>query len=192
MLDTNVSGQSAEMTEPEQSAQSTTPATSTPTPPTGGEGYGTNQYDFSAPPPPPPNTYWGPTPPLPPQRPRRRWAGALVALALLIALAVGGFAGAALALRGAGAAAGSSSTIVLGSQSAPSVNVSTNIASLQPGDLVFFVGVGDGGSMTNPGHVGIYIGNGEMVDAPYTGALVSIDPVTPSAAGGFVGGGPAW
>ena len=68
----------------------------------------------------------------------------------------------------------------------------TNISQLQPGDLVFFVGVGDGGSVTNPGHVGIYIGNGEMVDAPYTGALVSIDPVTASAAGGFVGGGPAW
>ena len=68
----------------------------------------------------------------------------------------------------------------------------TSISQLQPGDLVFFVGVGDGGSVTNPGHVGIYIGNGEMVDAPYTGTLVSIDPVTQSTAGGFVGGGPAW
>lgn|GEM_PF-4222595 len=68
----------------------------------------------------------------------------------------------------------------------------TDISQLQPGDLVFFVGVGDGGSVTNPGHVGIYIGNDEMVDAPYTGALVSIDPITASTAGGFVGGGPAW
>lgn len=68
----------------------------------------------------------------------------------------------------------------------------TNISQLQPGDLVFFVGVGDGGTPLNPGHVGIYIGNGEMVNAPYTGALVSISPVTQSTAGGFVGGGPAW
>jgi len=68
----------------------------------------------------------------------------------------------------------------------------TNISQLQPGDLVFFVGVGDDGSTTDPGHVGIYIGNGEMVDAPYTGTLVSISPVTQSTAGGFVGGGPAW
>jgi cell wall-associated NlpC family hydrolase len=68
----------------------------------------------------------------------------------------------------------------------------TNIAQLQPGDLVFFVGVGVGGTASDPGHVGIYIGNGEMVDAPYTGTLVGIDPVTQSTAGGFVGGGPAW
>jgi cell wall-associated NlpC family hydrolase len=39
----------------------------------------------------------------------------------------------------------------------------------QVGDLVFF---------GNPaGHVGIYVGNNEMVDAPYTGAVVRIDPL---------------
>jgi cell wall-associated NlpC family hydrolase len=65
----------------------------------------------------------------------------------------------------------------------------TNISQLKPGDLVFFVGVGDGGSVTNPGHVGIYIGNGQMINAPTTGQLVSIAPVTQSSAGGFVGGG---
>jgi cell wall-associated NlpC family hydrolase len=37
---------------------------------------------------------------------------------------------------------------------------------LQPGDLVFFNGLD---------HVGIYIGNGEFVDAPHTGATVRID-----------------
>lgn len=37
---------------------------------------------------------------------------------------------------------------------------------LQPGDLVFFDGLG---------HVGIYIGNGEFIHAPHTGAVVSID-----------------
>ena len=37
---------------------------------------------------------------------------------------------------------------------------------LQPGDLVFFDGLG---------HVGLYIGGGEYVDAPYTGAVVRVD-----------------
>jgi cell wall-associated NlpC family hydrolase len=36
---------------------------------------------------------------------------------------------------------------------------------LQPGDLVFFDGAG---------HVGIYIGNGEFVEAPHTGAFVQV------------------
>lgn len=65
----------------------------------------------------------------------------------------------------------------------------TNISQLQPGDLVFFVGQGDGGTRANPGHVGIYIGNGKMIDVPTTGQFVSIDPVNQSSAGGFVGGG---
>ena len=37
---------------------------------------------------------------------------------------------------------------------------------LQPGDLVFFDG---------NGHVGMYIGGGEYVNAPYTGAVVRVD-----------------
>jgi cell wall-associated NlpC family hydrolase len=37
---------------------------------------------------------------------------------------------------------------------------------LQPGDLVFFNGLD---------HVGIYIGNGALIDAPHTGASVEID-----------------
>ena len=42
-------------------------------------------------------------------------------------------------------------------------------ASLQPGDLVFFY----------PGatHVGIYVGNGAMVDAPHTGAAVRVESI---------------
>ena len=40
---------------------------------------------------------------------------------------------------------------------------------LQPGDLVFF---------ESPiGHVGIYVGDGSMIDAPYTGASVQIDSI---------------
>ena len=44
---------------------------------------------------------------------------------------------------------------------------------LQPGDLVFFDPGEDIPGL--PGHVGIYLGNDEMVDAPYTGADVRVD-----------------
>jgi cell wall-associated NlpC family hydrolase len=40
---------------------------------------------------------------------------------------------------------------------------------MQPGDLVFFDGLG---------HVGIYIGNGQFVDAPHTGSVVRIDSLS--------------
>ena len=40
---------------------------------------------------------------------------------------------------------------------------------LQPGDLVFFAGLG---------HVGIYIGNNQFIHAPHTGANVEIDSMT--------------
>ncbi|MCW2963962.1 MAG: hypothetical protein JWO17_1214 [Actinomycetia bacterium] len=40
---------------------------------------------------------------------------------------------------------------------------------LQPGDLVFFDGLG---------HVGIYIGGGQMIHAPHTGDVVKISPLT--------------
>lgn len=43
---------------------------------------------------------------------------------------------------------------------------------LQPGDLVFFTG--SNGSKSNPGHVGIYVGNGQMVHAPSPGKTVRI------------------
>lgn len=51
-----------------------------------------------------------------------------------------------------------------------------SIGDAQPGDLVFFAG--SDGTATNPGHVGIYIGNGEMIDAPYSGADVRVEPVS--------------
>lgn len=43
-------------------------------------------------------------------------------------------------------------------------------SSVVPGDLVFF---GDG--PTSVDHVGLYVGAGEMIDAPHTGALVRFD-----------------
>jgi cell wall-associated NlpC family hydrolase len=49
--------------------------------------------------------------------------------------------------------------------------VSVPYSQLQPGDLVFFDSLG---------HVGIYIGGGEYVDAPYTGAVVRVDSLNSS------------
>jgi hypothetical protein len=83
------------------------------------------------------------------------------------------------------------------------VNVGTpvdSIADAQPGDLVFFEPGASG-----PGHVGIYIGNGQMIDAPHTGTDVQIQSVGQPCAirrvlpddsgsdssGGTVGGLPA-
>ena len=47
---------------------------------------------------------------------------------------------------------------------------------LQPGDLVFFDGLG---------HVGIYIGGGSFIDAPHTGSVVRVDSI--GGFGSFVG-----
>ena len=44
---------------------------------------------------------------------------------------------------------------------------------LQPGDLVFFTG--SDGTRKAPGHVGIYVGDGYLIDAPHTGSFVRID-----------------
>jgi cell wall-associated NlpC family hydrolase len=56
-------------------------------------------------------------------------------------------------------------------------------AELQPGDLVFFEPKFDG-----PGHVALYIGNDQMIEAPHTGALVRISSFSRAAAQmGFLG-----
>jgi cell wall-associated NlpC family hydrolase len=49
---------------------------------------------------------------------------------------------------------------------------------LQPGDLVFFDGLG---------HVGIYVGGGSFIHAPHTGDVVKISPMTGWYAATFVG-----
>ena len=54
---------------------------------------------------------------------------------------------------------------------------------LRPGDLVFFKGSDSRGGL--PGHVGIYIGSGKMIDAPHTGSDVRIDSV--ASFGGYMG-----
>ena len=48
------------------------------------------------------------------------------------------------------------------------------VSDLQPGDLVFVWGPGENG---DPGHVGLYIGGGQMVHAPHTGAFVEVDSI---------------
>ena len=55
-------------------------------------------------------------------------------------------------------------------------NATQPISSPEPGDLVFFNGLG---------HVGIYIGGGRFVDAPHTGSVVRIDSI--SSFGGYDG-----
>jgi hypothetical protein len=54
---------------------------------------------------------------------------------------------------------------------------------LRPGDAIFFVG--SDGTRQAPGHVGIYIGGGRMIDAPHTGATVRVENV--SGFPGYVG-----
>jgi len=49
---------------------------------------------------------------------------------------------------------------------------------LQPGDLVFFNGLG---------HVGIYIGGGQFIHAPHTGDVVKISPLTGWYSSTYVG-----
>jgi cell wall-associated NlpC family hydrolase len=49
---------------------------------------------------------------------------------------------------------------------------SVPLAAIQPGDLVFWAASGGGID-----HVAIYIGNGQVLDAPHTGATVQIQPL---------------
>ncbi len=58
-----------------------------------------------------------------------------------------------------------------------------NPSELEAGDLVFFEPHADG-----PGHVGIYVGEGQLIEAPHTGDVVKLAPLAKlSAALGFVG-----
>jgi len=54
-----------------------------------------------------------------------------------------------------------------------------SLGSLQPGDLVFFDGLG---------HVGIYIGGGSFIHAPHTGDVVKISSISGWYSSTFVGG----
>ena len=52
------------------------------------------------------------------------------------------------------------------------------ISALQPGDLVFF------GDASFSSHVGIYVGGGQMIHAPYTGAVVRYGSISGAWTGG--------
>ena len=59
-------------------------------------------------------------------------------------------------------------------------------ATLEPGDLVFF-----GPDVSDPAtisHVGIYVGSGDMIDAPHTGEVVRVEPLW----GDYVGATRPW
>jgi peptidoglycan DL-endopeptidase CwlO len=78
------------------------------------------------------------------------------------------------------------SGVTLPRTSQEQATVGSPVASLsqaQPGDLLFFAG--SDGTSNSPGHVGIYIGNGQMIDAPYTGTVVQQQPVDAAAVVGI-------
>ena len=51
--------------------------------------------------------------------------------------------------------------------------VAVNANDMQPGDLILVHG-----AQGDKGHVGMYLGNGQVLDAPHTGAVVRITPVS--------------
>ena len=59
------------------------------------------------------------------------------------------------------------------------VGVAVSRSELQPGDLVFFNGLG---------HVGIYIGGNQFIHSPHTGDVVKISAMTGYYSSGYVGG----
>lgn len=76
------------------------------------------------------------------------------------------------------------------SQQQASAGVAVQASQLQPGDLLLYNEPGEGPNS----HVGIYTGNGQMIDAPYTGANVRVDPVDWAHLSGIrdvAGGAPA-
>jgi cell wall-associated NlpC family hydrolase len=50
-----------------------------------------------------------------------------------------------------------------------------SLSQIQPGDLLF--SAGSDGTPTNPGHVVMYLGGGQVIQAPETGEDVQIDPI---------------
>lgn len=52
---------------------------------------------------------------------------------------------------------------------------SPNEANLLPGDLILIPG--SDGTLQSPGHVGMYLGDNLLIQAPYTGTVVQISPL---------------
>ena len=57
------------------------------------------------------------------------------------------------------------------------VKVGQNVTGqpMQPGDLLFYAG--SDGTASNPGHVVMYVGNGQVIAAPHTGTVVQYQPL---------------
>ncbi len=53
------------------------------------------------------------------------------------------------------------------------------LSSIQPGDLLF--SAGSDGTPANPGHVAMYLGGGQVIQAPQAGETVQVDPLDLSA-----------
>jgi len=51
-----------------------------------------------------------------------------------------------------------------------------SVSGLQPGDLIFILGAD--GTAASPGHVGMYAGDGYLINAPETGEVVQFAPVS--------------
>jgi cell wall-associated NlpC family hydrolase len=51
-----------------------------------------------------------------------------------------------------------------------------SFSDLQPGDLLFEAG--SDGTDSDPGHVGLYIGDGLVEQAPYTGVDINLTPAS--------------
>jgi cell wall-associated NlpC family hydrolase len=62
------------------------------------------------------------------------------------------------------------------SQEQATLGTTVAVGQLQPGDLLFFVGEDTSGPSVL-GHVAIYVGGGEMIQAPETGEVVQFAPV---------------
>jgi hypothetical protein len=50
-----------------------------------------------------------------------------------------------------------------------------DVSQVRAGDLVFIPG--SHGTPTTPGHVGLYVGDGLLVNAPHTGAVITLAPI---------------
>jgi cell wall-associated NlpC family hydrolase len=61
-------------------------------------------------------------------------------------------------------------------------SVHPSVANLMPGDLVFW---SDDGTVPGIGHVAIYIGNGNVVQAPFSGAFIEVTPLDRVESGYF-------
>ncbi|MCL6439213.1 MAG: C40 family peptidase, partial [Rubrobacteraceae bacterium] len=71
--------------------------------------------------------------------------------------------------------------IYLPHSAAAQYSYGTAVSSPSPGDLVFMNF--DGGSSIT--HVGIVVGGGQMIDAPYPGTVVRYDPIYPQYTIGY-------